>query len=234
MKVLLVDDEPAARRGMAILLRAHADIEIIGEVGSVAEARVSLAEEQPDLIFLDVEMPKADGFALKDSIADETRTIFVTAYAEYAAQAFDVQALDYLLKPVRPARLAEALDRARTACQSKAPLQTSIILRDQKKDIVVALENILALEAEGDYTRFLLQGRAPLLGTQNLGAYQQELPEAQFVRVSRSLIVNVERIDSLDVLSRDSSELHLKGLDQVILLKRAGTQVLRALLKELS
>ncbi len=234
LRVIIVDDESAARRGLRFLLKEHADVEILGEAGSVAEAKALLGMGTPDLVFLDVEMPRAGGFSLGGALAAETEIIFVTAHAEHAAKAFDIKALDYLLKPLRPERLAEALTRARDFFSKRdtATAGKSLMLRDGRKEVMVGTEDIVALEAEGDYTRFHFREAASMLAGGNIGAFQEELPEESFARLSRSLMVNLDRIASLEVLSRDESRLHLQGLKNPLCLRRAATRKLRALLAE--
>ncbi len=124
LRVLVVDDEPLARRRIVAMLGEHADIEIVGEGEDAASAETMLAETKPDLVFLDVQMPEVDGFALLDSLDSEVRPflVFVTAYAEHAVRAFDAGAVDYLLKPYDQRRLTKSLDRARAAISASRPL----------------------------------------------------------------------------------------------------------------
>jgi two-component system LytT family response regulator len=229
LKVLIVDDEAAAREGMELLLGAHPDVEIVGQAGTVAEAKDVLEVHQPDLVFLDIEMPQAKGFALLDSLGEKTQVIFVTAHAEHAARAFDVKALDYLLKPVRPSRLSESLDRARSVFGEDGlfSLTVSLVLRDQRKEVIVALDDVVAVQGQGDYTRFLLSDSPAVLVSYSIGNYKKELPDPLFFQVNRSLIVNLSQVKSLEILTRDSSLLHLKGLDEPLELKRTSMQRLR-------
>jgi two-component system LytT family response regulator len=124
LRVLVVDDEPLARRRIVAMLGEHADIEIVGEGEDAASAAAMLADTKPDLLFLDVQMPEVDGFALLDSLDPQVRpfVVFVTAYAEHAVRAFDAGAVDYLLKPYDQRRLTKSLDRARAAISASRPL----------------------------------------------------------------------------------------------------------------
>jgi len=227
LKVIIVDDEQAAREGLTLLLAAHEDVEILGEAESVEEACLLIQNKEPDVVLLDIEMPNVNGFSLKNYLSKNTQIIFVTAHAKYAAKAFEVEALDYLLKPVRATRLTQALDRARDCVDQETPREASLLLYHQKKNTVVPLAEIIALEAEGNYTRFLLKNRRAIFVSDTIGSYHSDLPETIFLRLNRSLIVNLEQVDSLTVHSRDHSLLQLHGLDEPITLRRAATQKLR-------
>jgi len=235
LRVLIVDDEPAARRGVELLLREHADVKIVGQAGTVLEAESLLQEQRPDVVFLDIEMPHARGFKLIESLEEKTQVIFITAHDEYAARAFEVNALDYLMKPVRAARFNESLDRARKFFREKSPVPTlALVLRegDERKEMLVAVEDILALQAQGDYTRFLVSGVAGFLVLQSLGHYENDLGAAQFCRVNRSLIVNLARVRTIETVSRDSGLLHLKGLSEPLELRRTSLKTLRKAIGE--
>lgn len=227
LKVIIVDDEQAAREGLILLLAAHKDVEILGEAESVEEACRLIESKEPDVVLLDIEMPNVQGFSLQDYLTENTQIIFVTAHAKYAAKAFEVEALDYLLKPVRAARLTQALDRARCLSLSGGSRQATLLLRNHGKDTVVTLEEIIALEAEGNYTRFLLENQSSILVSHTIGTYHLDLPENRFLRLNRSLIVNLEKIDSLETINRERSVLQLDGLNEPIILRRAATQKLR-------
>ncbi len=232
LRMIIVDDESAARRGLKFLLKEHADVEILGEAASVAEAKALLKTVTPDLVFLDVEMPRADGFSLHDALAPETAIIFVTAHMAYATDAFDINALDYVLKPLRQERLAKSLERAREYVEKRdlSTVGKSLCLRSGRKEVVVRTEEIMALEAEGDYTRFHLCKSGAILAAGNVGTYEDQLGKDPFARLSRSLIINLDRVSSLEVISRDASRLTLEGLGKPLLLRRAATRKLRALL----
>lgn len=215
-RVILVDDEPLARRGMRQLLAAHDNITIVGEAGRVSAAAELVHKEKPDAVFLDIQMPGASGFDLLNKVDTAPKVIFVTAHSEHAVKAFEVQAVDYLLKPVRPERLAEAVTRLAAACENKeeiTPYSPSdrICLRTPQRTLVAGLNEIVAMEAEGDFTRFHVGGEPPLLICKTLGSCEQTMPAPPFVRLSRSLIVNLDKVKALDQLSRDEARLTLAG-----------------------
>ncbi|MGJ8716535.1 MAG: LytR/AlgR family response regulator transcription factor [Maribacter stanieri] len=230
LRVFIVDDEEAAHEGMELLLSAHSDVQIVAQATTVEEAKGLLLQCQPDLVFLDIEMPQSQGFGLVDFLGEQTQVIFVTAHAEYAARAFDVKALDYLLKPVRASRLSESLDRVRSLFTSNNLLfsTVSLVLRDQRKEMVVDIDHVAAIQGQGDYTRFILVDSPALLVSYSIGYYKKELPEALFFQVNRSLIVNLSQVKSLEVITRDSALLHFKELEEPLELKRTSITKLRA------
>lgn len=239
--VILIDDEPAARRGLARMLVAHPDVVILGEADSVSAACDLLQTVQtPDAVFLDIEMPQASGFELIRKLAPHTRVIFVTAHSEHAPLAFEVAALDYLLKPVRTARLALALDRLRHARQEQThppspPPQVldphdHLCLNSAGRTHIVPIGNILALQAEGDFTRFHLESHPSILMGYCLGKYESMLPRSVFVRISRSLIIHIKRIESFTTHSREDSRVHLTGMAEPLRLRRVAAARLKRLL----
>lgn len=240
--VILIDDEPAARRGLTRLLQTHPDMHVLGEAESVPAARDLLRHvTPPDAVFLDVEMPQGSGFELIQSLAPATKVIFVTAHAEHAPLAFEVAALDYLLKPVRAARLTQALDRLRRACaeRSDAPhlpaaphlgMKDHLCLNTGGRTLIVPVEQIVAMRADGDFTRFMIEGQPSVLMGYNLGRYEAMLPQPPFARVSRSLMINLTRVESLAANSRDETLLKLHGMEEPMALRRIAAARLKSLL----
>jgi len=228
---MIVDDELAARRGLRISLDKYDDVEVVAEAESVRRAKELLETVSPDVVLLDVEMPMEQGFSLKGFLPDKTSIIFVSAHSHYASKAFDVEALDYLVKPVRIERLREALNRAIHFMSIQSSAAPFLVLREQGKEIQVLLSDILALEADGNYTRFILSDQPPLMIANSIGSYMEKLPESVFSRIGRSLVINLEKIDSLVSMGRDASKLYFKGCEEPILLKRAGTKKLRGALR---
>ncbi len=241
-RVILIDDEPAARRGLSRLLQAHPDVHLLGTADSVAAASELLGRcEIPDAVFLDVEMPGNNGFELVRRLHPNTKVIFVTAHSEHAPLAFEVAALDYLLKPVRAERLAQALDRLRIACRENKrgeglPDEPHLGLRDhlclnaKGRTLIVPVARIAALQADGDFTWFHLDGQPSVLMSYNLGRYEAMLPAPPFARVSRSLLINLSRVESITPHSRDASLLALRGVVQPIPLRRVAASRLKALI----
>lgn len=239
--VILIDDEPAARRGMLRLLQAHADVQVLGEAEGVSAARELLSSVTPDAVFLDVEMPQGSGFELIQSLDPATKVIFVTAHAEHAPLAFEVEALDYLLKPVRAERLAQTLDRLRRVDQQKKqeeglPAESHLGMRDHVclnangRTLIVPVGQIAALRADGDFTWFMLAGQPSVMMSYNLGRYEAILPAPPFARVSRSLLINLKRVESVTPQSRDESLVRLSGIEEPLTLRRVAAARLKVLL----
>lgn len=196
MRALIVDDERLARLELRRLLAAHSEVEIAGEARNGEEAREMIAGLSPDLVFLDIEMPGMNGFELLESLDDVPDVIFTTAYDRYAIQAFEVNALDYLLKPVAPARLAAALARVRP--RAGAPRLEQVFLRDGERCWLVCLADIYLLESEGNYTRVHFGQEKPLI-RRSLNALEEQLDGAMFFRADRKRIVNLKWIDRIEV-----------------------------------
>jgi two-component system, LytTR family, response regulator len=200
VKALLVDDERLARSGLRRLLSAHEDVMVVGEAANADEALAQIQRLQPDVIFLDVEMPGRSGLELLEDLEDLPAVIFTTAYQDYAVRAFEVNALDYLLKPIAAERLDAALDKVRKLAGPKgsaAAPERRVFLRDGERCWIVALEEIRMLESEGNYTRVYFGGNRPLI-YKSLNALETRLDPAIFFRASRSHIVNLRDIQSLE------------------------------------
>ncbi|MBN8708971.1 MAG: hypothetical protein BGO12_05850 [Verrucomicrobia bacterium 61-8] len=238
IKTLLVDDERPARRWLARLLRAHADVEIAGEAGTVEEAARVAAGVQPDVVFLDVQMPPANGFELLPHLPPGARVVFVTAHDAYAVRAFQTNALDYLLKPVHPERLEETLRRLRL--QQPAPavsadppqslgLDDITPLRDGRLLRMVRVGDIAAIEAEGAYTRVRICGQPPVVMLRRVREWEDVLPDPPFFRVERSLIVNLRRIHLAEGAVRDETRLVLHDAGELILGRAASRRLWRLL-----
>jgi len=222
LRALLVDDERLARKYLRQLLAEHADVTVIGEAGSVADAAALAAELRPDVIFLDVQMPPASGFDLLPLLSPAPAVVFVTAHDQFALRAFAASAADYLLKPVVPERLALALHHARhgrvpPAAVSSAPaaaptplgLEDTLILRDTGRLRRVRLGDIAAIVAEGSYTHVHLAAERSLFIPRSMNTWAPQLPTPPFLRADRSLFVNLSRVTRLDVRSRDEGLLTL-------------------------
>jgi len=199
MKALLVDDERLARAGLRRLLKSHDDVTIVGEAANVDEAAAQIQRLHPDVVFLDVEMPGRNGLELLEELEELPAVIFTTAYQDYAVRAFEVSAVDYLLKPIVAERLAAALDKLRRAAKTNKPGQDReqrVFLRDGEQCWIVALDEIRMLESEGNYTRVYFGENRPLI-YKSLNALESRLDPAAFFRASRSHIVNLRDIQSL-------------------------------------
>ncbi|KQQ26435.1 hypothetical protein ASF53_21120 [Methylobacterium sp. Leaf123] len=239
LRLILVDDEPLSRQRLRYLLDGRADVALVGEAGSVSEAVRLIAQERPDGVFLDVEMADGTGFDVLGRLVHPPCIVFVTAYSHHAVDAFGVQAVDYLLKPVRQSRLEEALRRLEAALRRAEPRIPERIpdkapamfhMRLPGRALSVPHDSLVLLSAERDYTRIVLDGRPPLLVRQTLGRSAAELPDQTFHRLGRSLIVNLDRLSEVDQKSRDTTWIRLAGWDQGVLLGRAASDDLRRIL----
>ena len=235
LRVAVIDDERLARQGIRHLLAAHPRLQVIGEADSKESALALIQQEKPDGIFLDVHMPGGTGFDLLRALDAPPKAVMVTAHAEHAIQAFDIEAVDYLLKPVKPARFAQAVQRLQAAC-ALAPLpdtepafssQDHICLRTPQRTITVPVRDLLVLQAEGDFTRIYLKNSPPLMICVPLGRYKKLLPSPPFARLDRSLIINLQAPLQLDRKSRDEAFLIIDKTNQEIPLGRTAQQRLR-------
>ncbi|KAB8041513.1 response regulator [Janthinobacterium aquaticum] len=227
MRVLIVDDERLARAELRRLLANHKEVEIVGEAASAAEAMQLCAQLQLDLLLLDVQMPGGSGFDLLAALDQAPEVIFCTAYDQYALQAFAVNALDYLQKPVQSVRLAQALARAgaRVAAQPVPPPR-KIFIRDGERCWFVALADITLFESEGNYTRVHF-GAEQALMLRSLNQLEEKLDPAQFFRANRRQIVSLAQIASVAPGDGDGLRLQLAG-DTVIEVSRRRAQQFRA------
>src|SRR6202012_2897759 len=168
LRLILIDDERLARQSMRQLLAKHPQVEIVAEAENMAQGLKLIQEHRPDAIFLDVQMPGADGFQLLEKLDPAPKTVFVTAHAQHAVKAFEVHAIDYLLKPVRPERLAQTLARLGEETGSGKETQIyrpndKICLHTAGWTTVASLPDLILLKADGDFTRFFIESHNPLL-----------------------------------------------------------------------
>ena len=204
MKALIVDDEPLARRELRRLLSAHRSIQIVGEAGDIGEARERIESLTPGVVFLDIQMPGGSGFDLLAQLEWLPRIIFTTAYDRYAVTAFDVSALDYLLKPIEPERLAAAVAKLQAIPpvteqdnHGDSPLD-QLFVRDGQRCWFVPLHDVSVFSAEGNYVRLQWGQERPLLG-RSLTALESKLDPKRFFRANRQQIVNLKFIRTVDV-----------------------------------
>jgi two-component system LytT family response regulator len=193
VRVLIVDDEPLARERLRTLLGARPDVTVVGECGDGRDAVAKIESLRPDLVLLDVQMPEMGGFEVVDAVspAHLPAIIFVTAYDEHAIRAFDVDAVDYVLKPVQPDRFGKAMDRA--AAQAGGP---RFVVRQGARLSFVRADDVDWIESASNYARLHAGGRAHLV-RETMKALEERLDPARFVRVHRSAIVNLDRVASV-------------------------------------
>lgn len=221
MKTVIIDDEPLVRADLRYLLLGHPDIEVIGEAGTVPQAEKLLSKVQPDVVFLDVQLIGGTGFDLVPAIHPATRIIFFTAHDEYAIRAFEVNALDYLLKPVTADRLADSIARLRRRSKGRAaapqpvkPFQRDdqILVRSDREQRFVPVQAVAAVTSiGGNYTVVhLADGSRPAV-RRTMKQWESLLPAERFLRIHRGTIVNLSRINRV-VKEKDGSYLaHLSG-----------------------
>jgi two-component system LytT family response regulator len=208
MKALIVDDEPLARRELRRLLDAipptedFPRIQVIGEAANIDEARARIEALSPDVVFLDIQMPGGSGFDLLTQLDRVPRVVFTTAYDQYAVKAFDVNALDYLLKPIEPERLASALRKLQASDVSAAPgvsaMPEQLFIRDGHRCWFVPLREVSLFSAEGNYVRLLWGKERPLLG-RSLAALEQKLDPGRYFRANRSQLINLDFIAGVEL-----------------------------------
>ena len=233
MKALLIDDERLARNELRRLLKAHADIEIIGEAIDVDDAMEKIEALRPELIFLDVQMPGGDGFSLLEKLEPPLPlVIFTTAYDEFAVKAFEFNALDYLLKPVDPNRLVAALEKLRAhpvAGEAPAEQRTrlgaddKVFVREGERCWFVPVKNIRLLESEGNYTRVHFDDQKPQL-FRSLTAMEERLDAKQFFRANRKQVINLSWVDGIEPWFSGGLLVRLKGGLKVELSRRQAQE----------
>jgi two-component system, LytTR family, response regulator len=229
LNVLIVDDERLARNELRRLLAVHADVAIAGEAASAADAEVLLRAGGIDVLFLDIQMPGGSGFDLLERLDTVPAVIFTTAFDEYAVRAFEVSALDYLLKPIRPERLAAALAKVREIrAAQKRPPRERVFLRDGERCWIVAVADIVLFEAEGNYTRAFFGTERPLIRT-SLQALESRVDPQLFFRASRRHLVNLRHVQGIDEDVDDSYTVRLSGGLRVAVSRRQSRKLRESL-----
>ncbi|GAB3226617.1 LytTR family DNA-binding domain-containing protein [Hymenobacter seoulensis] len=234
MNALLVDDSRLARTELRHLLQAFPEVTIVGEARHADEARTQLRELQPDLLFLDIHMPGETGFELLASLVDAPHVIFTTAYDEYALRAFEVNALDYLLKPIQENRLAPALQKAYakhaaavpalapalvpTLPEEPAPAPLTehdqVFVKDGERCWFVRLSDIRLFEINGSYTQIYFEQHRPLI-PRTLQHLEQRLDARVFFRANRQQIINLKWVESIEPWFSNTLKIRLRGGPEV-------------------
>jgi two-component system, LytTR family, response regulator len=225
VRVSIVDDEPLARRELRRLLADFAWIDIVGEAANVDEAVPLIDRLLPELLFLDIQMPGGTGFDLLERVEHLPRVVFTTAYDRHAVRAFEVNALDYLLKPIEPERLAAALARAQAAAASvpaapaTAPVLERLFVRDRDRCWFVPLREVKLFAAEGNYVRLSWDKIHPLLG-RPLSSLEPRLDPQRFFRANRQQIINLDYIENVDIGVNGRLHVQLRGGPEVEISRR--------------
>ncbi|WP_332855286.1 LytR/AlgR family response regulator transcription factor [Duganella sp. S19_KUP01_CR8] len=245
MRVIVVDDEMLARGVVREYLAEHPDVEVVAECANGFEAVKAITELAPDLVFLDIQMPKLDGFEVAELAGGKTRYIFATAFDQYAIKAFEFHALDYLLKPFSQQRFDQALAYARAnlgkpdgdsalanmvreAAGRNKPLGR-VLIRDGSKVHVINSDKIEVIEAQDDYVQIRSEGKS-YLKNQRMAELEEQLDAQQFLRIHRSWIVNIACVDRIEQATKDSYVAILKDGGKVPV-SRSGYQKIRAALQ---
>jgi two-component system, LytTR family, response regulator len=221
LRIVIVDDEPLARAVVREYATADADVEIVAECANGFDAVKVVSEQKPDLVLLDVQMPKLDGFEVLELLGGDQTVVFITAYDSYALRAFEVHAVDYLLKPFSADRFQEALARVRERMRAKEHPPTHdvaaimrdarpksgpaerVLIRDGANVHVLPVDKIDYVEAQDDYVAFKSEGKQ-FLKDQTLAAVEGTLDPNRFVRIHRSYILNIDRIAKVELYAKDS------------------------------
>ena len=239
LRILIIDDEPLARSVIRGFLSDHSDVEVVAECANGFEGLKAIQELKPDIIFLDIQMPKLSGFELLELLDDPPVIIFSTAFDDYAIKAFELSAADYLLKPYTRARFNEALEKARkklsadkssakeiveTIRKTPTPIDR-IAVRNGTRITIIPAGDIDYIEAQDDYVAVHAGGKK-YLKQLTMKYLEEALPAEDFVRVHRSYLVAVEMIDKLEAYSKDSYLALLRNQEKIPV-SRKGYQLLR-------
>jgi two-component system, LytTR family, response regulator len=236
LKAIIVDDERLARVNLKKLLEPHPEIEIAGEASSIENALELINLYKPQLVFLDIQLSGETGFDLLELIDNSIKIVFVTAYDEYAIRAFEVNAIDYLLKPVNPERLKVSIERLkngemRQKSESKGyEYSDSIYVRlNNYASRFIKISSISFIEPVGNYSKIVtLEGKHCLV-LKTLKQWQEELPDNNFVRIHRSSIVNIEHVERIEKKSNDRHRAYLKNITEPLEVSRRYAKKLRSL-----
>ncbi len=238
IRVLIIDDEAPARADLRGMLAAHANLTVVGEAATVSAAKTLLASATYQLVFLDIQLFGGSGFDLVPFVRPEARIIFVTAFNDHALRAFEVNALDYVLKPAKPERLAASLARVMRATDSAPPAplgmrrDDKVRLTDGQRARFVDVAEISGIAAEENYTRVLLTDGSQMLVRRTISSWEEALPSPPFFRVHRTAIANLERVTAYDRTDRVLT-LQLQGVAVPIGVSRPATAMVRERLAQL-
>jgi two-component system LytT family response regulator len=246
IRAVIVDDEDLARQVVREYLRGEEDIEVVAECTNGFDAVKAVTEHKPNLLFLDVQMPKLDGFEVLELIGSEIAVVFVTAYDQYAMKAFDAAAVDYLLKPFDAERFRAALQRARRRLGERAPTLNAgdlknaaqapgqyaqrIVIKDGTRIQIITADQLDYVEAQDDYVALHSAGKAHMK-QQTISSLEASLDPARFVRVHRSYVVNLDRVKKIEPYTKDTRLAILSDNSQIPV-SRAGYLRLKELMEK--
>ncbi|WP_394776047.1 LytR/AlgR family response regulator transcription factor [Flavobacterium sp.] len=216
IKVIIVDDERLSREELKRALKTYDDFELIGEAGNADDAKNLIETKMPDLIFLDIQMPEKSGFDLLESLDNVPSVLFITAYDQYAVQAFEVNALDYLMKPIREERFEKAIEKIRTTLKPKSSLNNAeardrkIFIKDGEKRFFIQLNDVYLIESLENYTRLFFQDKKALQ-RRSLRQWEEMLDKNIFFRINRTEIININYIREVNKTIAGRLEVKLKS-----------------------
>jgi two-component system LytT family response regulator len=233
MRALIVDDERLARKELMKLLEDHPMIEVVGEAMNAEEANQMVNDLNPDLLFLDIQMPGKTGFQLLEELDAVPLVVFTTAYDEFALKAFEVNALDYLLKPIQPERLAETIsklsekERARNSAirgpEKKLGFNDQVFVKDGDRCWFVSLANVRLFESDGNYIKVYFDANRPMIH-KSLNALDEKLDERAFFRASRKHIINLSWVEGIEPWFNGGLMVKLRGGDKVEVSRRQAAK----------
>lgn len=235
IRALIVDDERLARKDLTNMLNEIQGVEPVGEAEDVPSALKAIDELKPDVVFLDIQMPGQTGFDLVEQVDFPGKIIFVTAYDEYALRAFEINAMDYLMKPVNIERLRKSIERINEEPLNKpktfAPLNYSdrLFTTVGSKVQFLKIDSIILISSDGDYTRVFTNNKIKGLITKTMKEWEERLPEKQFCRVHRNSIINTEYIEEVDKWFNYSYRVKLRGIDDPVIISRRYAKKLKAI-----
>ncbi|SEJ09020.1 two component transcriptional regulator, LytTR family [Cyclobacterium xiamenense] len=237
MRVLVVDDERLARKELINLLNQNDNVEVLGEATNVDDAKEKIEELQPEVLFLDIQMPEKTGFDLLEELDFVPLVVFITAYDEFALQAFQVNALDYLLKPIEPERLTDTLKKlekkledlkkeeesASKSPKSKLSLSDQVFVKDGDKCWFVKLSDVRLFESDGNYIKVYFETNKPMIH-KSLNALDERLDEKSFFRASRKHIINLSWVESIEPWFNGGLVVTLKGGERIEVSRRQAAR----------
>lgn len=240
LRAVVIDDERLARRELRGLLAMHEAIEVVGEAASAAEAREIVARLRPDVLFLDVQLCPGTGFDLLEQLDHPARVVFVTAFDAFALRAFEVNALDYLLKPINPQRLARAVERLTSSATDTTPPATAappprltlndrLFVEGHGRSRFLPVASVLSITAEGDYSQIQTSDGERWLVLKSLRAWERRLPRQHFARIHRSMIVNLACVERLESAVNRGYLVYLRGLASPVPMSRRRATMLKTL-----
>lgn len=230
---IIIDDEVLARKALISLLKEHHNIRVVAEAGSVAEAVRLIELHCPDLLFLDIQMPGESGFDLLSRVEYNRHIIFVTAFDAYALRAFEINALDYLLKPVSPERLEKSLDRLESAEVPLSEGDKALDYSDRlfilmgKQMVFLKISTIVYIHAEGDYSLVFTSDNRHGMIYKSMKEWEERLPKTFFCRIHRSSIINMDYVEKIEKEYDYEFSIRLRGIENPVLMSRRYARFLK-------